>query len=498
MSQKSEKKLDRKHFTMEEEILKKKTVINGILYTPTVVPDVLKDCLLILAHDKQGHNGFKRTYSSLKQLYHLKGMKKTIQRHCNACSTCAKHNIKVQQIQKEHFKVPPQLMEFIAMDLIGEFHSPPSKGNGYALTAVCMLTGFTFCIPIKSKKVEEVMKAYKDNICCVFGPLKKILTDNGTEFKNKLWTAVFKRMHTEHWTSSIYSPQCNGRIEGFHKFLKATIAKQLQKGLEWDDVIPKATSAYNFFLTQSSKEAPFFLMFGQQAAVKHMLLDSESPKYLDNEGELLNIELMRKLYHIIAYNLAKSRAVQDGNKYAKEHYHPRPKVLEPGKNVLVRENDSKVFKPKYLDYCVVKMAGKNQVIVKDNHGHETKVHRRDLKVIDSDTKVAEMYDELRKEGRRDAQHCMPVKQIPDLNWEKENTEKQNTEQNARNETEKRTGQTLRSSKKKQTVNEVKERFEAASNKDKEEICADFLSVAGTVIVAGVYTVASQFINSYIF
>ena len=105
--------------------------------------------------------------------------------------------------------------------------------------------------------------------------------------------------------------------------------------------------------------------------------------------------------------------------------------MEPGKNILVRDHHSKVFKPKYLDYCVVKMAGKNQVIVKDNHSHETKGHRRDLKVIDSDTKVAEMYDELRKEGRRDAQHCMPVKQIPDFNWEKENTE-----HNARNETEK--------------------------------------------------------------
>ena len=37
--------------------------------------------------------------------------------------------------------------------------------------------------------------------------------------------------------------------------------------------------------------------------------------------------------------------------------------------------------------------------MKDNHGHKTKVHRRDLKVIDSDAKVAEMYEELRKEGR---------------------------------------------------------------------------------------------------
>ena len=229
-----------------------------------------------------------------------------------------------------------------------------------------------------------------------------------------------------------------------------------------------------------------------------MLLDSESPKYLGNKERLLNIELMRKLFHIVAYNLAKSRATQDGNKYAKEHYHPRPKVLEPGKKVLVRDHDSKVFKPKYLDYCVVKMARKNQVIVKDNHGHETKVHRRDLKVIDSDTKVAEMYEEVRKEGRRDAQNCMPVKQIPDLNWKRENLGKENTGQNARKETENRTGPTLRSSKKKQTVNEIREPVETASNKDKEEICADFLSVAGTVIAAGVYTVASQFNNSLIF
>ena len=152
----SEKKLDRRHFTMEDEILKKKTVINGKLYTPTVVPDVLKDCLLILAHDKQGHNGFKRTYSALKPLYHWKGMKRTIQRHCTACSMCAKHNIKVQQIQKEHFKVPPHPMEFIAIDLIGEFHPPSSKGNRYALTAVYMLTGFTLCIPIKSKQGSQL------------------------------------------------------------------------------------------------------------------------------------------------------------------------------------------------------------------------------------------------------------------------------------------------------------------------------------------------------
>ena len=46
-----------------------------------------------------------------------------------------------------------------------------------------------------------------------------------------------------------------------------------------------------------------------------MLLDSESPKNLDNKEGLLNIKVIRKLYHVIAFNLAKSRATQDGNKY---------------------------------------------------------------------------------------------------------------------------------------------------------------------------------------
>ena len=40
---------------------------------PIVVPDILRDCLLILAHDKQGHNDFRRTYASLKKQIPLEG-----------------------------------------------------------------------------------------------------------------------------------------------------------------------------------------------------------------------------------------------------------------------------------------------------------------------------------------------------------------------------------------------------------------------------------------
>ena len=218
-------KLDRKVFTMENYILRRVLIEDGILYNPTVLPELLRDCVLILAHDKQGHNGSLRVYNSIKRLHYWKGMKKQIQNHCSKCMTCAKFNSKVQEFEKKHFSSPPQPIEFISMDLIGEFIPASGKGNRYALTAVCMLTGFTFCIPIASKSATDVANAYLNHIYCAFGPSRKILTDNGTEFKNKLWTQVDKLIDTEHRVTPVYSPQCNG-IKGFHKFLKLQLAKR--------------------------------------------------------------------------------------------------------------------------------------------------------------------------------------------------------------------------------------------------------------------------------
>ena len=288
--QRESNNLDKNMYTMENNILKQKAINNGLLYTPIVVPDILKDCLLILAHDKQGHNGFIRTYASLRNRYHWKGMKKSVHQHCTNCQVCTKHNIKMQQLKNEHFSLPPQPMEFIAMDLIGEFHPASSKGNRYALTAICMLTGFrsTFCIPLKSKCAEDIIKVYIDYICCPFGPSRKILTDNGTEFKNKLWIEVFGKLKTKQKFTPIYSLQCNGRIEGFHKVSQSNDSETTGNAHQMGRLVWKATAAYNFFPTESSGVAPFFLMFRREAAVKHTLLESERPKYVGTDNGMIN------------------------------------------------------------------------------------------------------------------------------------------------------------------------------------------------------------------
>ena len=221
----------------------------------------------------------------------------------------------------------------------------------------------------------------------------------------------------QHRVTPIYSPQCNGRIEGFHRFLKATVGKQIQKGLEWDDLVWKATSTYNFFPTESSGISPFFLMFGREAAAKHMLLAEESTKYVGDSEGILNLKLMQQLYHVVAYNLAKSRTARDGNRILKRKNF-KPKHLKLNGLMLVRDHTSKAFEPKATNHHIVDFCGKHQVLVKDNYGNTKKVHVKDVKPIEMDIATAEFFRKEREQcTTRDAKHVMPIKLIPDLEWE---------------------------------------------------------------------------------
>ena len=158
-------------------------------------------------------------------------------------------------------------------------------------------------------------------------------------------------------------------------------------------------------------------MFGREAAAKHMLLAEESTKYVgDNEG-ILNLKLMQQLYHVIAYNLAKSRTARDGNRILKRKNF-KPKHLKRNGLVLVRDHTSKAFEPKAIDHHIVDFCGKNQVLVKDNYGNKKKVHVKDVKPIEMDIATAEFFRKEREQcTTRDAKHVMPIKLIPDLEWE---------------------------------------------------------------------------------
>ena len=137
--------------------------------------------ILKMAYDDLGHNGTHRTYMLLKRLYYWKGLKPSVTKHIQRCYHCQRRNKQVVKYATLHFDVATFPMQFISMYLIGKFYPPTSKGKRYALTVICMLTGYVFCIPLKTKTAEEVLQAYINNMYSKFGGSIKILSDNGTE-----------------------------------------------------------------------------------------------------------------------------------------------------------------------------------------------------------------------------------------------------------------------------------------------------------------------------
>ena len=271
-------------------------------------PESLIQVILQTAHDESGHNGFPRTYSAIRRLYYWKGIKEDVLQHCRNCYTCQLHRTAAVKFEAKHFKPSLKPMDFIAMDLISEFHLPSSQGNCYALTGVCMLTGFTWCIPIKSKKATDVARAYMQHVYSILGGSTKILTDNGTKFKNEVFREVLQKLGTEKLIHSPpYRPQSNGRIEGFHRYLKACIAKHMRNGLEWDQITAMATTAYNYFPNMSAKESAFFLMYGRDPVNKLSSILNASRRYLCDDSGLTDLEALKNMYQMVAQQLYNSR-----------------------------------------------------------------------------------------------------------------------------------------------------------------------------------------------
>ena len=187
--------------------------------------------------------------------------------------------------------------------------------------------------------------------------------DNGTEFENDLFSRVAEQLGVER---KIYSPpyrqQSNGRIDGFHKFLKSCLAKHISRHREWNDV-PLATASYNWIPNQHSKESPFFVMFGRDAVTNLSQLTKPKLRYMGMEDLILDLKLMSNIFQTQIQNLRMAReCIIEGQQPVK-----KPNI-DVGDLVLVRDHTIKCLMPKYkVDFRVVRVEG-NRAKVKDNNG----------------------------------------------------------------------------------------------------------------------------------
>ena len=114
-------------YIVRDNILKRYVLEGNNTYENTVILRALTGQILRMAHNELGLNGTHRTYTMLKRLCYRKGLKPSVEKHIKTCYQCQGRNKQVVKYATLHFDVATFPMQFVSMDLIGEFYPPTSR-----------------------------------------------------------------------------------------------------------------------------------------------------------------------------------------------------------------------------------------------------------------------------------------------------------------------------------------------------------------------------------
>ena len=131
---------------------------------------------------------------------------------CKGCQTAkvSRHNTLVFG----KFTEPTERFDHVHIDIVGPL--PYADGFRYLLTCVDRFTRWPEAIPIVDIRAETVADAFFSGWIARYGTPATITTDRGAQFESKLWDSLCNQFGINH-------PQSNGKVERFHRQLKAAI-----------------------------------------------------------------------------------------------------------------------------------------------------------------------------------------------------------------------------------------------------------------------------------
>lgn len=227
-----------------------------------------------------GHCGRNRLYAKLRSKYYWRGMSKDIAKTVKTCPQCQLNKTHIHTKEKMQVTATPQrAFDCVIIDTIGPI-SKSILGNQYAVTIICDLTKHLTIVPIANKEAKTVAKAIFENFILIFGVMRNIRTDLGTEYKNQIFTELSKLLKFEHNFSTPYHHQTVGTVERNHRVLNAYLRSYLIENKDDWDVYSKYFSfCFNTTPNSSNKlnYSPFELVFGHQANLPIETVDIIEP-----------------------------------------------------------------------------------------------------------------------------------------------------------------------------------------------------------------------------
>ncbi|XP_022027130.1 protein NYNRIN-like [Helianthus annuus] len=154
-----------------------------------------------------------------------------------------------------------------AVDIVGPF--PPAPGKlKYLIVAVDYFTKWVEAKPLAKITGDNAKKILWEHIVCRFGLPLYLVSDNGTQFTDRIFQEWCTNLHIQQIFTSVAHPQGNGQVERTNRSLLDGIKKRLgHEGSSWVEELPNVLWAHRTMPKTSNNETPFSLTYGAEAMI---------------------------------------------------------------------------------------------------------------------------------------------------------------------------------------------------------------------------------------
>ena len=232
-----------------------------------VVPQSLRKQILSLAHEM--HQGIVKTKQFLRTRFFWPGMDDATEKMIKNCQACVVNQPLNKYTPLQPTPLPRGPWVKGAVDLVG-----PVDGK-FILIYIDYYSSYPEAYILKEITSREVIKALTD-IFARFGFPEELVSDNGKQFISEEFEAFLKSCGIRHIRVSPYYARSNGKLEGFHRYLKTNFRAVISEGKSWQKELPKILMTYRASPHQICGKSPGMLLFNHEIRTKVPHIESNS------------------------------------------------------------------------------------------------------------------------------------------------------------------------------------------------------------------------------
>ncbi|MBW0567856.1 hypothetical protein O181_107571 [Austropuccinia psidii MF-1] len=306
-----------------------------------VVPNDPKIQLSILQkhHDSTlaAHPGQEKTLKLVKRDFHWSGMTEFIKDYVSSCHQCSiKKNIHHKKFGLlKPLPIPNGPWICLSMDFITQLPlSNPFDSNlvivdRFSKMAVFMPTMFS----ITSLDLAHL---FFRNIFSKHGLPSNIFSDRGPSFVSSFWTNICQQLKISRDLSTAYHPETDGQTERVNQILEQYLWMYFSYNQDdWNTWLPLAEFAYNNTVHSSTKQSPFFTVYGRDPKFDSVQITQDT-----HSGKLL-----KKIQSVQQDVKRELEVAINGLKRYADKSRESPPVFNPGDMVWLSSKNFKSTRP---------------------------------------------------------------------------------------------------------------------------------------------------------